>query len=64
MSQLTSLSYLSSGVKMAFVLALGGIGGGGLDDMVLKSCCVACCFVNFELEVGVIGDARVGRQGY
>ena len=39
---------------MAFVLALGGIGGGGLDDMVLMSCCVACCFVNFELEVGVL----------
>ena len=35
-------------------------GGGGLDVMVLMSSYVACCFVNFELEVGMlykVGDA-------
>ena len=39
---------VSSGVKSAFVLVLGVIGGGGLDDMVLMSSCVACCVVHLD----------------
>jgi hypothetical protein len=36
----------------ALVFVLGGIGGGRLDDMVLKSSYVACCVVQVDRSSG------------
>ena len=41
------------GVKLTFILALGGIGGGGLDDMVLMLCCVLCCLLCCAFQIGL-----------